>query len=296
MSFLLKNLEEEAISILRESYSHSLNAVMMYSIGKDSSVLLHLARKAFYPSNIPFPLLHIDTGWKFKEMISFKEKITKLLKIKMITHINKEGIKIGINPFIHTTYTDVMKTDALKQALNLHKFDTIYGGARRDEEASRSKERVVSLRESNHTWDPKNQRPEVFGIYNFHKLKDQTLRVFPLSNWTEEDIWKYIQLENIDIVKLYFSKIRPTIQRDNAWFMLDDERFPIKKKEKITYQPIRFRTLGCYPLTAATLSTAKTIPQIIRENKKFNHSERSGRLIDNDKHDSMEAKKKIGYF
>jgi sulfate adenylyltransferase subunit 2 len=296
MSLLLKNLEEEAISIIRESYSHSLNAVMMYSIGKDSSVLLHLARKAFYPSNIPFPLLHIDTGWKFKEMISFKEKITKLLKIKMITHTNKEGIKIGINPFIHTTYTDVMKTDALKQALNLHKFDTIYGGARRDEEASRSKERVVSLRESNHTWDPKNQRPEVFGIYNFHKLKDQTLRVFPLSNWTEEDIWKYIQLENIDIVKLYFSKIRPTIQRDNAWFMLDDERFPIKKKEKITYQPIRFRTLGCYPLTAATLSTAKTIPQIIRENKKFNHSERSGRLIDNDKHDSMEAKKKIGYF
>jgi len=257
--------------------------------------LLHLARKAFFPSNIPFPLLHIDTGWKFKEMISFKEKITKLLKIKMITHTNKEGVKIGINPFIHTTYTDVMKTDALKQALNLHKFDTIYGGARRDEEASRSKERVVSLRESNHTWDPKNQRPEVFGIYNFHKLKDQTLRVFPLSNWTEDDIWKYIQLENIDIVKLYFSKIRPTIQRDNAWFMLDDGRFPIKKK-KIIYQPIRFRTLGCYPLTAATLSTAKTISQIIRENKKFNHSERAGRLIDNDKHDSMEAKKKIGYF
>jgi sulfate adenylyltransferase subunit 2 len=229
-------------------------------------------------------------------MISFKEKITKLLKIKMITHTNKEGIKIGINPFIHTTYTDVMKTDALKQALNLHKFDTIYGGARRDEEASRSKERVVSLRESNHTWDPKNQRPEVFGIYNFHKLKDQTLRVFPLSNWTEEDIWKYIQLENIDIVKLYFSKIRPTIQRDNAWFMLDDERFPIKNKEKIIYQSIRFRTLGCYPLTAATLSIAKTISQIIRENKKFNDSERAGRLIDNDKHDSMEAKKKIGYF
>jgi sulfate adenylyltransferase subunit 2 len=296
MSLLLKNLEEEAISIIRESYSHSLNAVMMYSIGKDSSVLLHLARKAFFPSNIPFPLLHIDTGWKFKEMISFKKKISKLFKINMITHTNKEGIKLGINPFTHTIYTDVMKTDALKQALNLHKFDTIYGGARRDEEASRSKERVVSLRESNHTWDPKNQRPEVFGIYNFHKLKDQTLRVFPLSNWTEEDIWKYIQLENIDIVKLYFSKIRPTIQRDNAWFMLDDERFPIKKKEKITYQPIRFRTLGCYPLTAATLSIAKTIPQIIRENKKFNHSERAGRLIDNDKYNSMEAKKKVGYF
>ena len=189
-----------------------------------------------------------------------------------------------------------MKTDALKQALNLHKFDAIYGGARRDEEASRSKERVVSLRESNHTWDPKNQRPEVFGIYNFHKLKDQTLRIFPLSNWTEEDIWKYIQLENIEIVKLYFSKIRPTIQKDNAWFMLDDERFPIKKKEKIIYQSIRFRTLGCYPLTAATLSDAKTIPQIISENKKFNHSERAGRLIDNDKHDSMERKKRVGYF
>jgi len=264
MTLLLKNLQEEAISIIRESYSQSLNAVMMYSIGKDSSVLLHLVRKAFYPSNIPFPLLHIDTGWKFKEMISFKKIITKLLKINMITHTNKEGVKIGINPFTHTTYTDVMKTDALKQALNLHKFDTIYGGARRDEEASRSKERVVSLRESNHTWDPKNQRPEVFGIYNFHKLKDQTLRIFPLSNWTEEDIWKYIQLENIDIAKLYFSKIRPTIQRDNAWFMLDDERFPIKNKEKIIYQSIRFRTLGCYPLTAATLSVAKTIPQIIR--------------------------------
>lgn len=296
MSLLLKHLEEEAISIIRESYSHSLNAVMMYSIGKDSSVLLHLARKAFYPSNLPFPLLHIDTGWKFKEMISFKKKITKLLKINMITHTNKEGVKLGINPFTHTTYTDVMKTDALKQALNLHKLDIIYGGARRDEEASRSKERVVSLRESNHTWDPKNQRPEVFGIYNFHKSKDQTLRIFPLSNWTEEDIWKYIQLENIEIVKLYFSKIRPTIQRDNAWFMLDDERFPIKKKEKIIYQSIRFRTLGCYPLTAATLSGAKTIPEIIRENKKFNYSERAGRLIDNNKHDSMEAKKKIGYF
>jgi sulfate adenylyltransferase subunit 2 len=296
MSLFLKNLEEEAILIIRESYSHSLNAVMMYSIGKDSSVLLHLARKAFYPSNIPFPLLHIDTGWKFKEMISFKKKITKLHKINMITHTNKEGIRVGINPFTHTTYTDVMKTDALKQALNLHKFDIIYGGARRDEEASRSKERVVSLRESNHTWDPKNQRPEVFGIYNYHKSKDQSLRVFPISNWTEEDIWNYIMKEKIEIVNLYYGKIRPTIKRNGEWFMLDDDRFPLKKNEKIIYQSIRFRTLGCYPLTAATLSNAKTIKKIILENKKFNNSERSGRLIDNDEFDSMEAKKRHGYF
>lgn len=295
MSKLLQSLEEEAISIIRESYSHSLNSVMMYSIGKDSSVLLHLARKAFYPSNVPFPLLHIDTGWKFKEMISFKKKISKLFKVKIITHSNIEGLRRGINPFSHSSYTDIMKTDALKQALNLYKFDIIYGGARRDEEASRSKERVVSLRENNHIWNPKNQRPEVFGIYNFHKLKDQTLRIFPLSNWTEEDIWKYIELENIEIVKLYFSKIRPTIFKDGLWFMVDDDRFPIQK-EKIIHQPIRFRTLGCYPLTAATLSKAKTINQIINENKSFNFSERAGRLIDNDKYDSMERKKKEGYF
>jgi sulfate adenylyltransferase subunit 2 len=295
MTKLLQSLENEAISIIRESYSHSLNAVMMYSIGKDSSVLLHLARKAFYPSNIPFPLLHIDTGWKFKEMISFKKKISKLLRTKIITYTNVDGLRRGINPFIHSSYTDTMKTDALKQALNLYKFDIIYGGARRDEEASRSKERIVSLRENNHTWNPKNQRPEVFGIYNFHKLKDQSLRIFPLSNWTEEDIWKYIELEKIEIVKLYFSKIRPTIFKEGSWFMVDDDRFPIQK-EKIIHQPIRFRTLGCYPLTAATLSKAKTINQIINENKRFNFSERAGRLIDNDKHDSMERKKKEGYF
>jgi sulfate adenylyltransferase subunit 2 len=295
MTKLLQSLENEAISIIRESYSHSLNAVMMYSIGKDSSVLLHLARKAFYPSNIPFPLLHIDTGWKFKEMISFKKKISKLLRTKIITYTNVDGLRRGINPFIHSSYTDTMKTDALKQALNLYKFDIIYGGARRDEEASRSKERIVSLRENNHTWNPKNQRPEVFGIYNFHKLKDQSLRIFPLSNWTEEDIWKYIELEKIEIVKLYFSKIRPTIFKEGSWFMVDDDRFPIQK-EKIIHQPIRFRTLGCYPLTAATLSKAKTINQIINENKRFNFSERAGRLIDNDNHDSMERKKKEGYF
>ena len=295
MTKLLQSLETEAISIIRESYSHSLNAVMMYSIGKDSSVLLHLARKAFYPSIVPFPLLHIDTGWKFKEMITFKKKISKLFKVKIITHTNIDGLRRGINPFIHSSYTDIMKTDALKQALNLYKFDIIYGGARRDEEASRSKERIVSLRENNHTWNPKNQRPEVFGIYNFHKLKDQTLRIFPLSNWTEEDIWKYIELEKIEIVKLYFSKIRPTIFKEGSWFMIDDDRFPIQK-EKIIHQPIRFRTLGCYPLTAATLSKAKTINQIINENKRFNFSERAGRLIDNDKHDSMERKKKEGYF
>ena len=296
ISKLLITLEEEAISILRDSFSKSLNPVMMYSIGKDSSVLLHLAKKAFYPSSIPFPLLHIDTRWKFKEMIRFKEKIAKQHHLQMITYTNIPGVKKNINPFDHSTYTDVMKTEALKQALDKHRFDVIYGGARRDEEASRSKERVVSVRESNHSWDPKNQRPELFGLYNYHKSKEQSLRVFPISNWTEEDVWNYILSEKIEIVDLYFSKVRPTVQRDGAWFMVDDDRFPLQKGEKIIQQSIRFRTLGCYPLTAGTLSTAKTIPQIILENKKFNYSERSGRLIDHDKPDSMEAKKKMGYF
>jgi sulfate adenylyltransferase subunit 2 len=296
MLLLLKNLEEEAISIIRESYSHSLNAVMMYSIGKDSSVLLHLARKAFYPAPVPFPLLHIDTKWKFKEMISFKKKIAKKYKLQILTHTNTSGIKNKLNPFDHSTYTDVMKTDALKQALNHNQFDIIYGGARRDEEGSRSKERVVSIRESNHSWNPINQRPEVFRIYNYYKSKDQSLRVFPISNWTEEDVWNYIMNEKIEIVNLYYGKKRPTIKRNGEWLMLDDDRFPLKKNEKIIYQSIRFRTLGCYPLTAATLSNAKTIKKIILENKKLNNSERSGRLIDNDKLDSMEAKKRLGYF
>ncbi len=296
MSYLLIKLEEEAISILRDSFSKSLNPVMMYSIGKDSSVLLHLARKAFYPAPIPFPLLHIDTKWKFKEMINFKKKIAKRYKLKIITYTNILGVKNKLNPFDHSAYTDVMKTDALKQALNHYHFDMIYGGARRDEEESRSKERVVSIRESNHSWDPKNQRPEVFGVYNYYKSKDQSLRVFPISNWTEEDIWNYIMKEKIEIVNLYYGKIRPTIKRNGAWFMLDDDRFPLKKNEKIIYQSIRFRTLGCYPLTAATLSNAKTIKHIIFENKKFNNSERSGRLIDSDKLDSMEVKKRVGYF
>jgi len=268
----------------------------MYSIGKDSSVLLHLARKAFYPSPVPFPLLHIDTKLKFKEMINFKERVAKKYKLKMITHTNISGVKKNINPFDHSTYTDIMKTDALKEALDQNHFDVIYGGARRDEEASRSKERIVSVRESNHSWDPKNQRPEVLGLYNYHKSKDQSLRVFPISNWTEEDVWNYIRSEKIEIVDLYYSKVRPTVERDGAWFMLDDDRFPKKKEEKIIHQSIRFRTLGCYPLTAATLSKAKTIPQIILENKKLHYSERAGRLIDNDKPDSMEAKKKMGYF
>ena len=214
----------------------------------------------------------------------------------MITHTNVSGVKKNINPFDHSTYTDIMKTDALKEALDKNHFDVIYGGARRDEEASRSKERVVSVRESNHSWDPKNQRPELFGLYNYHKSKKQSLRVFPISNWTEEDVWNYILSEKIEIVDLYFSKVRPTIQRDGAWFMVDDVRFPLSKGEKTIRQSIRFRTLGCYPLTAGTLSTAKTIPQIILENKKFNYSERFGRLIDHDKPDSMEAKKKMGYF
>ena len=292
----LVNLEEESISIIRDSFSKSSNPVMMYSIGKDSSVLLHLVRKAFYPSPVPFALLHIDTKWKFNEMIMFKKKIEKKYNLKIITHTNSLGQKKNINPFEHSFYTDVMKTDALKQALDKNNFDIIYGGARRDEEASRSKERIVSVRELNHIWDPKNQRPEPFGIYNFNKLKEQTLRVFPISNWTEEDIWNYIRAEKIEIVSLYYSKIRPTVKRNTSWFMLDDDRFPLKKKEKVIYQSIRFRTLGCYPLTAATLSKAKTIEEIVSENKKLHISERAGRLIDNDKVASMEEKKKLGYF
>lgn len=293
---LLLKLEDESISIIRDSFSKSFNPVMMYSIGKDSSVLLHLMRKAFYPSSLPFPLLHIDTKWKFKEMYFFKKKIINKYKLKIITHTNFYAAKKKINPFNNNNYTQIMKTDALKEALNKYKFDIIYGGARRDEEPSRSKERVVSIREENHSWDPKNQRAEVFQLYNYHKFNHQSFRIFPLSNWTEEDIWNYINFENIEIVDLYFSKLRPTVNRNGAIFMVDDKRFPIKKNEIVTFKNIRFRTLGCYPLTAATLSKANTISQIILENKRLNYSERAGRLIDHDNNDSMEKKKRNGYF
>ena len=294
---LLKDLESEAISIIRDGFSKSLNPVLMYSIGKDSSVLLHLAIKAFYPSPIPFPLLHIDTKWKFKEMYAFKEKIKKKLNIKLITHINLDGLKKKIDPANNSSvHTDVMKTEALKQAIDKYKFDFIFGGARRDEEQSRSKERIVSVREKTHTWDPKNQRPELWSLFNFNKNQDQSFRIFPISNWTEKDVWDYILQENIDIVNLYFAKSRPTIIRNGSIFLVDDDRFLVQKKEKIVNRKVRFRTLGCYPLTAGTESTAANIREIIEENKKIHFSERAGRLIDLDKINSMEVKKRDGYF
>ena len=294
---MLKDLESEAISIIRDGFSKSLNPVLMYSIGKDSSVLLHLAIKAFYPSPIPFPLLHIDTKWKFKEMYAFKEKIKKKLNIKLITHTNLDGLKKKIDPANNSSvHTDVMKTEALKQAIDKYKFDFIFGGARRDEEQSRSKERIVSVRENTHTWDPKNQRPELWSLFNFNKNQDQSFRIFPISNWTEKDVWDYILQENIDIVNLYFAKSRPTIIRNGSIFLVDDDRFLLQKKEKIVNRKVRFRTLGCYPLTAGTESTAANIREIIEENKKIHFSERAGRLIDLDKINSMEVKKRDGYF
>ena len=291
---LLKKLESESISILRDSYSKSNNPVMMYSIGKDSSVLFHLARKAFYPSPIPFPLLHIDTKWKFKEMIKFRQKIQKKYKINLIVYTNNAGK--NLHPQKDKNYTDIMKTKALKDALNKYKFDIIYGGARRDEEASRSKERVVSIREKGHLWNPKNQKPELWNLFNYEKSDDQTLRVFPLSNWTELDIWNYIYQEKIEIVNLYFSKKRKCIKRDESYFLIDDKRLKIKKGEKVLNESIRFRTLGCYPLTAGIKSNAHTLKEIIKETQKQKFSERSGRLIDFDKFNSMESKKREGYF
>jgi sulfate adenylyltransferase subunit 2 len=291
---LLQNLESEAISIIRDSYSKSSNPVMMYSIGKDSSVLLHLARKAFFPSIVPFPLLHIDTKWKFKEMIKFRTYIKNKFKLNLITYTNQKGIKL--NPQKDKNYTDVMKTKALKDALDKYQFDVIYGGARRDEEASRSKERIVSVRDKGHTWNPKNQKPELWNLFNYEKDEDQTLRVFPISNWTEFDIWNYIKQENIEIVDLYFAKKRKCIKKNNAYFMIDDNRYKLQKGEKIITETIRFRTLGCYPLTAGIKSSASNLSQVINETLKEKNSERSGRLIDLDKPNSMELKKREGYF
>jgi|TARA_A100001011_G_C14313849_1_gene846944 sulfate adenylyltransferase subunit 2 len=291
---LLQNLESEAISIIRDSYSKSSNPVMMYSIGKDSSVLLHLARKAFFPSIVPFPLLHIDTKWKFKEMIKFRTYVKNKFKLNLITHTNQKGIKL--NPQKDKNYTDVMKTKALKDALDKYQFDFIYGGARRDEEASRSKERIVSVRDKGHIWNPKNQKPELWNLFNYEKDEDQTLRVFPISNWTEFDIWNYIKQENIEIVDLYFAKKRKCIKKNNAYFMIDDNRYKLQKGEKIITETIRFRTLGCYPLTAGIKSSASNLSQVINETLKEKNSERSGRLIDLDKPNSMELKKREGYF
>ena len=294
----LDALEAEAIHIMREVVAEAENPVMLYSVGKDSSVMLHLAKKAFYPGKIPFPLMHIDTMWKFSEMIDFRDKTAKDLGVDLIVHINPEGKEMGMNPFIHgsSKHTDVMKTDGLKQALDKYQFDVAFGGARRDEEKSRAKERIFSFRTSKHRWDPKNQRPELWNLYNSRKNKGESIRVFPLSNWTELDIWQYIHLEKIPIVPLYFSKERPVVERDGTLILVDDERLPLEKGEQPMLKSVRFRTLGCYPLTGAVESEANTLPEIIQEMLLTTTSERQGRTIDHDSNASMEKKKQEGYF
>ncbi|QCI26850.1 sulfate adenylyltransferase subunit CysD [Buchnera aphidicola (Thelaxes californica)] len=295
----LTQLESESISIIREVASEFINPVMLYSLGKDSSVMLHLAKKAFYPGKIPFPLLHIDTQWKFREMYTFRDLLIKKMDIDLIIHINEEGKKHVLNPFYNkdvAKYTEIMKTDALKQAIEKYKFDAAFGGARRDEEKSRSKERIYSFRDIWHKWDPKKQRPELWNIYNGQIFQGESIRVFPLSNWTELDIWQYIYLENIEIVPLYFSKKRPTIKRNKMLLMIDDDRIQLNKNEKIKLRNIRFRTLGCWPLTSAIKSNATTLSDIIQEMLLMHTSERTGRMIDHNASDSMEFKKKKGYF
>ena len=294
----LKQLEAESIHILREVAAEFERPAMLYSIGKDSAVMLHLAMKAFHPGKPPFPLLHVDTTWKFKEMITFRDQMAHDLGFDLLVHINQEGVDAGIGPFSHGSekHTDVMKTEALKQALNRYQFDAAFGGARRDEEKSRAKERVYSFRDQNHRWDPKNQRPELWNIYNAKVNKGESIRVFPLSNWTELDIWQYIYLESIPIVPLYFSAPRPVIERDGILIMVDDDRFPLRPGETPKIKNVRFRTLGCYPLTGAVESEATTLPEIIQEMLLTTTSERQGRLIDHDQAGSMEKKKKEGYF
>lgn len=294
----LKALEYESIHIFREVAAEFDNPVMLYSVGKDSSVLLHLARKAFAPGKIPFPLMHVNTTWKFREMIEFRNRMAEKHGFELLEHINAEGVEKGIGPFSHGSalHTDVMKTQALKQALNKYQFDAAFGGARRDEEKSRAKERVYSFRDKNHRWDPKNQRPELWNIFNGKANKGESIRVFPLSNWTELDIWQYIYLENIDIPSLYFAKERPVVKRDGTLIMLDDDRMPLEQGEKPEMKMVRFRTLGCYPLTGAIESEAETLPEIIQEMLLTTTSERQGRVIDRDSAGSMEKKKKEGYF
>jgi sulfate adenylyltransferase subunit 2 len=293
----LSELEAEAIYIIREVVAEAKKPVMLYSIGKDSSVMLHLALKAFYPDKPPFPFLHIDTTWKFKEMIEFRDRLFKELGLELIVHTNKKAKESGINPFDHgPVYTDIMKTQALKQALDFHGFDMAFGGARRDEEKSRAKERVFSFRNPQHAWDPKNQRPEFWKIYNTRIRKGESIRVFPLSNWTEKDIWHYIKKENISIVPLYFAKLRPVIHRDGNIIMVDDDRLKLLPGETIEHKMVRFRTLGCYPLTGGTESNAKTIDEIAEETLSFLQSERTTRVIDHEEAGSMERRKKEGYF
>ena len=294
----LDRLEAESINIMREVVAQFDNPVMLYSIGKDSSVMLHLARKAFHPAPLPFPLLHIDTTWKFREMISFRDRVARELGFELIVHTNADGLAQGINPFDHGSknYTDIMKTQALKQALDAGGYDAAFGGARRDEEKSRAKERVFSFRDKFHRWDPKNQRPELWNQYNGRVHKSESIRVFPLSNWTELDIWQYIHLQGIEIVPLYHSAPRPVIERDGVVIMIDDDRFVFEQGEEPEIRSVRFRTLGCYPLSGAVESTAITLPDIIQEMLLATRSEREGRVIDHDQSGSMEEKKREGYF
>ncbi len=294
----LQQLEAEAIYVMREVVAQFERPVMLYSIGKDSSVLLHLARKAFHPGRIPFPLLHVDTTWKFREMIEFRDRTAAELDLDMVVHTNEEGRAAGINPFDHGSrnYTDVMKTQALKQALTAGGYDAAFGGARRDEERSRAKERVFSFRDRNHRWDPKNQRPELWNLYNGRVHRGESIRVFPISNWTELDVWQYIHLEQIPIVPLYRSAVRPVVERDGTLIMVDDDRFRFAGGEEPQMRSVRFRTLGCYPLSGAVESTATTLPEIIQEMLLATRSEREGRVIDHDQAGSMEEKKREGYF
>lgn len=293
----LDQLEAEAIYIIREVAAECESPVMLYSIGKDSSVMLHLALKAFYPEKPPFPFMHVDTTWKFKEMIAFRDRKAKELGIELIVHTNEEGLSQGINPFDHgAAYTDMMKTEALKQGLNKYGFTAAFGGGRRDEEMSRAKERIFSFRNPKHAWDPKNQRPEMWKLYNTNIHKGESIRVFPLSNWTEKDIWQYIRRENIDIVPLYFAKERPVVMRDGNWIMVDDERMRLEPTEQVVMKKIRFRTLGCYPLTGGIESEADTLDAIIEETIGAISSERTSRVIDHESFGSMERRKREGYF
>ena len=294
----LDRLEAESIHIMREVAAECEKPVMLYSVGKDSSVMLHLALKAFYPSKPPFPLMHVDTTWKFREMINFRDETAKKHGLELIVHINEEGVRDGVGPFSHgsAVHTDIMKTQSLKQALDKHKFDAAFGGARRDEEKSRAKERVFSFRSGQHRWDPKNQRPELWNLYNTRVHKGESMRVFPLSNWTELDIWQYIYRENIDIPSLYLSAKRPVVERDGVLIMVDDDRMPLEPGEVPMEKMVRFRTLGCYPLTGAVESEAATLPDVIQEMLLTTTSERQGRVIDSDAGASMEQKKQEGYF
>ena len=294
----IRQLEAESIHIIREVTAEFENPVMLYSIGKDSSVLLHLARKAFFPGRLPFPLLHVDTTWKFREMIAFRDRVAREYGLDLIVHTNSRGVADHVTPFTYGSkkYTDIMKTEALLQALDEHGFDAAFGGARRDEERSRAKERVYSIRDRNHRWDPKSQRPELWNLYNGSINRGEEVRVFPLSNWTEIDVWQYILAENIEIVPLYLAAERPVVEREGTLIMVDDERMQLEPGEEPTNRMVRFRTLGCYPLSGAIESTARTLPEVIREMLLATHSERQGRLIDHDAVSSMEQKKREGYF